>query len=277
MTDSPSSSLELSSSQLLLHGAEMQSPADAQPTHENGAEIETRRLSGWDAFVLLVLTQIGAGLFASPAQVDSNVPSPGVALFAWLFACLLGWTGAASFADLASLFPAGGMEEYLARFWGETTSFLMAWTWITVVKPSSMAMVSTVLTEYLLAGLGIDSPSWLVKFLTVVCFIAIVLPNLHSTRTSATISNIFFAIKLITVSLVILAGFYGSTLGTNPWTRPWFTTRPSIVGDERIDWSGVSWWDLMGHFCTAAYAVLWACTGWDNVRHLLRATLQIIF
>jgi hypothetical protein len=255
---------DLASSQLHLLGEETLARQDHDTEHAYCT------LTLWNAFSLLVLTQIGAGLFASPTAVDANVPSLGLALFAWLFACIIGWTGAASFADLAFLFLNGGMEDYLHRFYGDTLSFLMAWTWITVVKPSSMAMVSTVLLESILAGVDSNVAPSAKRLFTMLAFFVIVAINLHSTQTSKRVSNFFLVIKLTTVAIIVVFGFSAALLWraspfTDWLTKPWLETRPSIIGEDQIDWARLNWWQVMGHFCTALYAVLWACSGWDNV------------
>ena len=39
-----------------------------------------KQLTTRHAFAILITLQIGSGVFASPAQIDSNVPSPGASL-----------------------------------------------------------------------------------------------------------------------------------------------------------------------------------------------------
>jgi L-type amino acid transporter 9 len=61
--------------------------------HENYGTQETnpeeprstfsRQLNAFNGFALLISVIIGSGIFASPAQVDSNVGSPGAALLIW--------------------------------------------------------------------------------------------------------------------------------------------------------------------------------------------------
>jgi L-type amino acid transporter 9 len=54
-----------------------------QPTSEEPAPGFSRQLNAFNGFALLISVIIGSGIFASPAQVDSNVHSPGAALLIW--------------------------------------------------------------------------------------------------------------------------------------------------------------------------------------------------
>jgi L-type amino acid transporter 9 len=76
-------------------------------TSHNSQQL-SKQLTTRHAFAVLVTLQIGSGIFASPAQVDSNVPSPGAALLVWVLGGLLSWAGAASFAELGAALPLNG-------------------------------------------------------------------------------------------------------------------------------------------------------------------------
>jgi L-type amino acid transporter 9 len=50
---------------------------------EEPAPAFSRQLNAFNGFALLISVIIGSGVFASPAQIDSNVPSPGASLLIW--------------------------------------------------------------------------------------------------------------------------------------------------------------------------------------------------
>lgn len=94
--------------------------------------------------------QIGSGIFSSPGIVIANVRSVGASLIVWLVAGLLAWTGASSFAELGSAIPLnGGAQAYLAYAYNPLTSYLFAWTAITVVKPGGNGVIALVFAEYM--------------------------------------------------------------------------------------------------------------------------------
>jgi L-type amino acid transporter 9 len=245
-------------------------------TNQSSKQLTTRH-----AFAVLVTLQIGSGIFASPAQVDSNVPSPGVALLVWVLGGLLSWAGAASFAELGAALPLnGGMQEYLRHVYGDTAAFLMPWIYIVAVKPSSMAIQSIVIAESM-GSIGIiDSngphTAALLKVIAAVSFVLMVLLNSINTRFTLRLSESFTIFKIGTVGLIVLGGIiaviahvvdpHSSLSGSSDWySKNWFSTRPTISDGQTIDWTTMGAWDRYGHYCAAIYGGLWAYDGWDNV------------
>lgn len=75
---------------------------------------------------------------SSPGVVIANMHSVGASLGIWLFAGLLAWTGASSFAELGSSLPVnGGAQAYLNYAYGPLVSYLFAWTAIIVLSPGA--------------------------------------------------------------------------------------------------------------------------------------------
>ena len=245
----------------------------------------TKQLTTRHAFTVLVTLQIGSGIFASPAQVDSNVPSPGAALLLWLLGGLLSWAGAASFAELGAAIPLnGGMQEYLRHVYGDTAAFLMAWIYIMAVKPSSMAIQSIVIAESLGSITAKDATEPLsagfLKAVALTAFVSMVLLNSINTRFTLRLGDSFTVFKLSTVGLIIMTGLIAvvahlknsdsSLSGSDDWySKNWFYTRPTISDGHTIDWNTMSLWDRFGHLCAGTVGALWAYDGWDNVSSLL--------
>ena len=71
----------------------------------------TRNLGAIDAFAIIISIVIGSGVFTSPGSIDSNVPSPGVALVIWLVGGVLAWTGASTLAELGTAIPGEGLSH----------------------------------------------------------------------------------------------------------------------------------------------------------------------
>lgn len=231
---------------------------------------------------LLVGLQIGSGIFSSPSQVNSHVPSPGLSLVVWAVAGLLAWTGAASYAELGGAIPlSGGSGVYLRHCFGELAGFLFLWTAVIVLKPGGAAIVAIVSGEYvnrvLLGSFRADAAkpadsakpdaaaAWANKLTAVTCLAAVVTLNILSTRLTTRLSDGMLFLKvgtLLAVSVigvvVAVTGLNGDGSGANAEWRElgWFTARPgqpsSAVGG-------------LGEYAIALYAGLWAFDGWDNV------------
>lgn len=248
----------------------------ASPSHDT--QLIPKQLSTRHAFAVLVSIQIGSGIFASPAQVDSNCPSPGAALLVWVLGGLLSWAGAASFAELGAALPLnGGMQEYLRRVYGDTMAFLMAWIYIMAVKPSSMAIQSIVIAESIGSVSSSSSlTTWSVKAIAAIAFVSMVALNSINTKTTMRLSESFTIIKIATVALIVVGGLIAAIAhlvdphspysGAKDWySKDWFHTRRSVSEGRPVDWSSISAWERYGHYSAAIYAGLWAYDGWDNV------------
>jgi L-type amino acid transporter 9 len=213
-------------------------------TASHDTQNPSKQVTTRHAFAVLVTLQIGSGIFASPAQVDSNVPSPGAALLVWVLGGLLSWAGAASFAELGAALPLnGGMQEYLRHVYGDTAAFLMAWIYIVAVKPSSMAIQSIVIAESIGSMGIIDSQSsqnsLLLKIIAAASFVLMVLLNSINTKFTLRLSESFTVFKIGTVGLIVLAGMIAATAhlvnpnsslsGSSDWySKNWFGSRPTI-------------------------------------------------
>ncbi|OAG06374.1 amino acid transporter [Paraphaeosphaeria sporulosa] len=250
-------------------------PRTSTASHHSG-ESATKQLTARHAFAVLVTLQIGSGIFASPSQVDSNVPSPGAALLVWALGGLLSWAGAASFAELGAAIPLnGGMQAYLAYVYGDTMAFLMAWIYIMAAKPAAMAIQSIVIAESIGSISSSPTAAWVLKLVAALTFVAMVLVNSINTRVTIRLSESFTGIKLMTVFLVVIAGLVAviahlvnpksSLSGGEDWhSKNWFSTRPTFYEGHTIDWTSMSTWDRYGHYSAAIYGGLWAFDGWDN-------------
>jgi L-type amino acid transporter 9 len=69
----------------------------------------TRNLGALEAFAIVISIVIGSGVFTSPGSIDTNVPSPGIALVIWLVGGILAWTGASTMAELGTAIPGEGL------------------------------------------------------------------------------------------------------------------------------------------------------------------------
>jgi L-type amino acid transporter 9 len=254
--------------------------SQSQNSH-NESQQSSKLLTTRSAFAVIVSIQIGSGICASPAQVDSNVPSPAAALIVWVVGGILSWAGAASFAELGAALPLnGGMQEYLRHVYGDTMAFLMSWIYIVGVKPSSMAIQSIVIAESIGYVSSTDPlAASTLKAIAVLAFVAMVLLNSINTKITIKLSESFTAVKIITVVLIVIGGFIAviahlvdpnsSLSGSRDWyTKDWFQSRQSISEGHPVDWTSISEWERFGHYSAAIYASLWAYDGWDNVSDL---------
>ncbi|CAG9942027.1 unnamed protein product [Clonostachys rosea f. rosea IK726] len=235
------------------------------------------------AFGILVSIVIGSGVFTSPGAIDTNVPSPGMALVMWLVGGILAWSGASTLAELGTAIPGeGGVQPYLQYIFGDIFGFLAAWTWILTVMPATLAILSIVFVESIYSALGTtnQASTLLHKLLAILVLLVVSLANCISTKTSTRLSGFFLGTKFSSIILIVAAGLAVIVLqvarperkdigGRDWYTKPWFGNRQTLNPDgSTTDWDQLNSWELLGHLSAAVYGALWAYSGWDKAIYI---------
>ncbi|KAI9163672.1 b(0,+)-type amino acid transporter [Paramyrothecium foliicola] len=239
----------------------------------------TKNLGTAEVFAIVIGIVIGSGVFTSPGAIDTNVPSPGIALVIWLVGGVLAWTGATTFAELGTAIPGeGGVQPYLQRVYGDVWGFLAAWTWIVAVMPATLAILSIVFVEsaYSVAGVLNESGRIEHKLLSILVLATMSVANCISTKASTRLNGFFVHLKFITIAAVVVAALavVGIQLAHPDWhhvggrdwyRKSWFAYRKTVNPDgTETDWTKVNAWELLGHYSAALYGALWAYSGWDK-------------
>ncbi|CAH0044087.1 unnamed protein product [Clonostachys solani] len=253
----------------------------AEPVNQRGTFAPS--LGAAAAFGILVSIVIGSGVFTSPGAIDTNVPSPGMALVMWLVGGILAWSGASTLAELGTAIPGeGGVQPYLQYIFGDIFGFLAAWTWILTVMPATLAILSIVFVESIYSALGTtdQAGTLLHKLLAILVLLVVSLANCISTKTSTRLSGFFLGTKFSSIILIVAAGLAVIVLqvarpdredigGRDWYTKPWFGNRQTLNPDgSTTDWDQLSSWELLGHLSAAVYGALWAYSGWDKAIYI---------
>lgn len=107
---SPADQHEAREQQPLLGGASgAESTTNSRSNDVESGGTFLRNLGAKEAFAIVISIVIGSGVFTSPGSIDTNVPSPGVALIIWLVGGVLAWTGASTMAELGTAIPGEGI------------------------------------------------------------------------------------------------------------------------------------------------------------------------
>ncbi|KAI5926173.1 amino acid/polyamine transporter I [Camillea tinctor] len=255
----------------------------ALPEEQGRSGSFTRNLGAGEAFAIVISIVIGSGIFTSPGSIDTNVPSPGIALVVWLIGGMLAWTGASTMTELGVAIPGeGGVQPYLKYIYGDVFGFLAAWTWIVAVMPATLAILSIVFIESIYSAAGVTDQSSRIehKLLSVLVLVVVNVANSISTKASTRLNSFFVVTKFVTIAAVVLAGIVvvgiqladpeRDDVGGRDWfTKPWFGNRPSVdIDGSKTDWDQLSDWELLGHYSTALYGALWAYSGWDKAIYI---------
>src|SRR6185437_7341108 len=103
-----------------------------------------RDLGASHAASIVIGIVIGSGIFLVPAEMMQAAGSAKLVYLAWIVGGLFAFCGAVAYAQLGAMKPqAGGEYVYIRDAYGPLPGFLSAWTWTVIVKPSSLAAIST--------------------------------------------------------------------------------------------------------------------------------------
>ncbi len=123
-----------------------------------------RRLSLFDATMIVSGSMVGTGIFIVSADITRDVGSSGWLLFCWGLCGLMTIIGALSVAELAGMMPhAGGQYVYLREAYGPLWAFLFGWTNFLIIQTGYIAAVGVAFAKFLgvlVPSLGTDAMLW---------------------------------------------------------------------------------------------------------------------
>ncbi|HEX6285472.1 MAG TPA: amino acid permease [Pyrinomonadaceae bacterium] len=169
-----------------------------------GVPVPTLKLK--DAIAITVGIVVGAGIFRTPSLVAGNVDSTSAALLIWFAGGLVTLVGALCYAELATTYPhTGGDYHYLTRAYGRPLAFLYAWSRISVVQTGSVALLAFAVGDYASQLLSLGTYSSSVYAAIVV--IALTALNVAGVRHGSGTQNWLTAVEVLSLVLIIIAGF----------------------------------------------------------------------
>ena len=106
-----------------------------------------RDLSLYGLTMIAIGSCIGSGIFITPAQVASHLPSPVLILLVWTVGGIIALTGALTFAELGGMYPkAGGVYVYSQEGFGDVAGFMYGWAYFTVINSGALAALCIAFT-----------------------------------------------------------------------------------------------------------------------------------
>jgi len=214
-----------------------------------------RDLGAAHAASVVIGIVIGSGIFLVPAEMMKAAGSARMVFLAWAIGGLFSFCGAVTYAQLGAMKPqAGGEYVYIRDAFGPLAGFLCAWTWTIVVKPTSIAGISTgivrVLSNFPALSFLILPDGHLTNRgkLVAIFFVAFVsCLNYVGIRHAGNFQLAFTALKILVILAVAALAFtsHGS------WSHFSEHYSDAIGG--------------MTGFVLAVAAALWAFDGWSDL------------
>ncbi|XP_022086686.1 large neutral amino acids transporter small subunit 2-like isoform X2 [Acanthaster planci] len=154
---------------------------------------------------------IGSGIFVSPKGVLRGAGSVGLSLVLWVVCGVFSLLGALCYAELGTTWPSsGGAYAYLKAIYGDLVAFLLMWTAILMVQPSSFAVVALTFGNYCLQPLYPDPtcppPQIMPQLLGTLVILLLGMTNVLSTRLSTFVQNFFSVCKVVALVIIIVTG-----------------------------------------------------------------------
>ncbi|UJR36528.1 hypothetical protein I4U23_029249 [Adineta vaga] len=176
-----------------------------------------RHLGLFSGVCFIVGIIIGSGIFVSPKGVLRETQSVGLCLIVWAASGMISTLAALCFAEIGTVIPRNGaeiayMKEGIGSVHertGDILAYLFVWASTFIIKPSTVAVLALIFSQYFLSGIMNDCgpTEELVKLLAVL--IILILVNINSISVSiANHLNIIFVIcKVLTILTIVIAGF----------------------------------------------------------------------
>lgn len=136
-----------------------------------------------------------------------SLPSAAWIVGAWIFTGVLSFFGALAYAELGAMIPAtGGQYVFLREAWGPLFGFLCGWTYFFVVLSASIGWLAITFSTYLGYFIPMSATAGKVVAVTVIALMTLV--NYRGVRTGAVVQNVFTALKLGTLLVLIVSAFF---------------------------------------------------------------------
>ncbi|XP_078257930.1 asc-type amino acid transporter 1 [Rhinoraja longicauda] len=161
------------------------------------------------ACAIIVGNIIGSGIFISPKGVLEQVGSVGLALLVWALAGLVTAVGALCYAELGVTIPqSGGDYAYVKEVFGGLPGFLVLWSALLVIYPTTQAVMALTFASYVLQPVfpACVPPYIASRLLAALCLLLLTWVNCFSVRWVTRVQDLFTAGKLLALGLIIVVG-----------------------------------------------------------------------
>lgn len=166
---------------------------------------ELKRELGLFTCVLLVIGNIiGVGIFTTPGEIATALPSAGWVLLAWTVGGVLAMFGALTYAELGAMYPkAGGNYYFLKEAYGPLWGFLYGWAYTLVTSAGTIALLAIGFGEYL----GIPTGTVTSKIFSIVVVVLLMFLNVRDVKLGAGVMDVITSLKVVAMLLLVGFGF----------------------------------------------------------------------
>ncbi|XP_029009465.1 asc-type amino acid transporter 1 isoform X2 [Betta splendens] len=161
------------------------------------------------ACTIIIGNIIGSGIFISPKGVLEHSGSVGLALVVWVLGGCIAALGSLCYAELGVTIPkSGGDYSYVTEIFGGLMGFLLLWSAVLIMYPTTLAVIALTFSSYVLQPVFPDClpPYMATRMLSATCLLLLTWVNCSSVRMATRIQDVFTVGKLLALGLIILVG-----------------------------------------------------------------------
>jgi APA family basic amino acid/polyamine antiporter len=209
-----------------------------------------RKLTLFDAVMIVISGIIGSGIFINPYVVARTVETPFLILAVWGAGGLIALAGAFVFAELSTVLPrVGGQYAFFREAFHPLVAFLHGWALLLIIQSGATAAVAMAFAEYVrpLASL----PAWTVRPLAIAILLALAAFHALGVKPGAMVINVITFGKTIAIALLIIGAFALTQ-------QSGLTFEPLLPANK----TGLS---LVSTFFAGLVPTMFAYGGWQNL------------
>jgi APA family basic amino acid/polyamine antiporter len=163
-----------------------------------------RRLTLFDATMLVMGGIIGSGIFVTPAEVARHVGRPLLIVGVWILGGLVALAASFVYAELAARRPeVGGQYAYLRDAYGPMPAFLYGWALLLVIQSGGMAAVAITFARYFADLVEIALPD---SAVAVAVLALLTLINCIGVRSGSNVQSALMVLKILAITALVVVG-----------------------------------------------------------------------
>lgn len=166
-----------------------------------------RRLTWFDATMIVSGAIIGAGIFMNSGEAAGHLQSSSQLIALWIIGGVVVFCTGSVYAELGAMFPrSGGEYVYLEEAFGPLTGFLYGWTMVAVTQSGSIAAVAYTCASFLGRFVPLTPQAMVVVSIAIIWLFTGI--NLLGLRTSSLVQNGITVLKLLALAAIVAAGLF---------------------------------------------------------------------
>jgi len=212
-----------------------------------------RRLTLFDATMIVVSGIIGSGIFINPYVVAQKVRTPFLILAVWIAGGVIALFGAFVFAELSTVLPkVGGQYAFFREAFHPIVAFLYGWGLLLIVQSGATAAVAVAFAQYVARLVAL--PAGVARWLAAAILLAVAGFHALGIKPGAVLINLItfsktLALAALIVGAFVLAGRSGLTF--EPLAPP--------------DLGGLG---LLSAFFAGLVPAMFSYGGWQNLNYV---------